>query len=192
MTASAPLPTTEAGIPGFTPGRWAIDQVHSDVSFTVRHMMVSKVRGHFRDFDGEIVTGADPRDSQVNATIQVSSVDTNNEGRDNHVRSGDFFDAATHPTATYRSTRLVERDGDYVVEGDLTLRGITKQVPLTLEVNGFGPDVQGGTRAGFTARGKINRNDFGVSFGAVTNGVVVLGDTIDLTLEIEAILQAAA
>ena len=84
-------------------------------------------------------------------------------------------------------------DGKFaVVDGELTLRGVTKQVPLQVEINGFGPDGQGGTRAGFTARGKINRNDFGVSFGAVTNGVVVLGDTIELTMEIEAILQPAA
>jgi polyisoprenoid-binding protein YceI len=192
MTATAPLSTTQTKVPGYTAGRWAIDQVHSDISFTARHMMVSKVRGHFRDFAGEIVTGSDPRESQVSATIELASVDTNNEMRDNHVRSGDFFDAAAHPTATYRSTGVVEQDGDFLVEGDLTLKGVTKQVPLKLEINGFGPDGQGGTRAGFTARGRLNRNDFGISFGAVTNGVVVLGDHIDLTLEIEAILQPAA
>jgi polyisoprenoid-binding protein YceI len=188
-STSASTPTR---IPGYTAGRWVVDQVHSDISFTARHMMVSKVRGHFRDFEGEIVTAEDPRDSQVTATIQVASVDTNNEGRDNHVRSGDFFDVANHPTAAYRSTGLVEQDGDFVLDGELTLKGITKRVPLNLEINGFGPDVQGGTRAGFTARGSINRNDFGVSFGSVMNGVVVLGDTIDLTLEVEAILQPAA
>jgi polyisoprenoid-binding protein YceI len=193
MTATiTPTTSTPTRIPGYTAGRWVVDQVHSDISFTARHMMVSKVRGHFRDFEGEIVTAEDPRDSQVTATIQVASVDTNNEGRDNHVRSGDFFDVAKYPTAAYRSTGVVEQDGDYVLDGELTLKGITKRVPLSLEINGFGPDVQGGTRAGFTARGSINRNDFGVSFGTVMNGVVVLGDTIDLTLEVEAILQPAA
>lgn len=191
MTATAPATDTET-IPGYIPGRWAIDPVHSDISFTARHMMVSKVRGHFREFGGELVTGTDPRESQVTATIQVASVDTNNEGRDNHVRSGDFFDAATHPTATYRSTGVVVEDGESVLNGELTLRGVSKQVPLRVEANGFGPDPQGGTRAGFTARGRINRRDFGVDFGGVMNGVVVLGDTIDLTLEIEAILQPAA
>jgi polyisoprenoid-binding protein YceI len=191
MTAIAPATDTET-IPGYIPGRWAIDPVHSDISFTARHMMVSKVRGHFREFGGELVTGTDPRESQVTATIQVASVDTNNEGRDNHVRSGDFFDAATHPTATYRSTGVVVEDGESVLNGELTLRGVSKQVPLRVEANGFGPDPQGGTRAGFTARGRINRRDFGVDFGGVMNGVAVLGDTIDLTLEIEAILQPAA
>lgn len=187
MTTATAAPTTE--IPGYIAGRWAIDQVHSDVSFTARHMMVSKVRGNFRDFEGEIVTGEDPRDSQVNALIQVASLDTNNEMRDNHVRSSDFFDTANHPTATYRSTGVRVENGEHVVDGELTLRGVTKQVPLNLEINGFGRDPQGGTRAGFTARGRINRNDFGVSFGSVVDGIAVLGDNIDLTLEIEAILQ---
>jgi polyisoprenoid-binding protein YceI len=182
----------EVAAPGYVAGRWAIDQIHSDVSFTVRHMMVSKVRGHFRDFEGELVTGADPTDSSVTATIKVASVDTNNEARDNHVRSGDFFDAETYPTATYRSTSVTPAGGDFVVDGELTLRGVTKQVPLRLELNGFGPDGSGGTRAGFTAHAQINRNEFGVSFGGVNNGVVVLGDTIDLTIDIEAILQPAA
>jgi polyisoprenoid-binding protein YceI len=187
MTTTAAPTTTE--IPGYIAGRWAIDQVHSDVSFTARHLMVSKVRGQFREFEGEIVTGEDPRHSQVNAVIQVTSVDTNNEMRDGHVRSSDFFDTANHPTATYRSTGVRVEDGEHVVDGELTLRGITKQVPLSLEINGFGPDPQGGTRAGFTARGRINRNDFGVSFGSVVDGIAALGDHIDLTLEIEAILQ---
>jgi polyisoprenoid-binding protein YceI len=192
MTTTA-LPTrTDTAIPGYVAGRWVIDPVHSDISFTARHMMVSKVRGHFRDFEGELVTGEDPRQSQVTATIRVASIDTNNETRDNHVRSGDFFDVANHPIASYRSTGLSLQDEDLVVDGELTLKGVTKEVPLHVEINGFGPDGQGGTRAGFTARGKINRHDFGVSFGAVTNGVVVLGDTIELTMEIEAILQPSA
>jgi polyisoprenoid-binding protein YceI len=194
MTVTAiPTPTpTPTEIPGFTPGRWVIDPVHSDLSFTARHMMVSKVRGHFRDFDGEIVIADDPRESEVTANIQVASVDTNNEGRDNHVRSGDFFDIANHPTATYRATAVLVQDGEYVLDGDLTLKGVTRSVPLQLEVNGFGPDPQGGTRSGFTARGKINRRDFDVNFGGIMNGVTVLGDTIDLALEVEAILQPAA
>jgi len=190
-TAPAPAAQTET-IPGYIAGRWAIDPVHSDVSFSVRHMMVTKVRGHFREFEGELVTGTDPRDSQVTATIQVASVDTNNEGRDNHVRSGDFFDAAAHPTATYRATGLLLEDGESVLNGELTLRGVTKQVPLLVEANGFAVDPQGATRAGFTARGKFNRRDFGVSFGATTDGVALLGDAIDLSLEIQAVLQTAA
>ena len=192
MTTTAVSTPTTIAIPGYVPGRWTIDPVHSDVSFTARHMMVSKVRGHFRDFEGELITADDPRDSEVTATIKVQSVDTNSEYRDNHVRSGDFFDAETYPVATYTSKGLTLDGDDFVLDGALTLRGVTKQVPLKVEVNGFGPDVQGGTRAGFTARGKINRRDFGVNFGGLTNGVVAVGDTIELALEIEAVLQPAA
>ena len=192
MTVTATPTPVQPQIPGYTPGRWVIDPVHSDLSFTARHMMVSKVRGHFRDFDGEIVIGDQPRDSQVTANIRVASVDTNNEGRDNHVRSSDFFDIENHPVATYRSTGVRVEDGEYVLDGELTLKGVTRSVPLHIEANGFGPDPQGGTRSGFTARGRINRKDFDVNFAGVMNGVTVLGDTIDLTLEIEAILQPAA
>ncbi len=191
-TATAATPT--ASIPGYAPGRWVVDPVHSDLSFTARHMMVSKVRGHFRDFDGELFLGNDPLDSKVTANIRVASVDTNNEGRDNHVRSSDFFDIENHPTATYRSTGVRLEDGQYVIDGELTLRGVTRPVPLYLDVNGFGPDptAEGGSRAGFTARGKINRKDFGVNFGGVMNGVTVVSDVIELTFEIEAVLAPRA
>jgi polyisoprenoid-binding protein YceI len=191
MTVSA-APTTETLIPGYKAGSWVIDPVHSDISFTARHMMVSKVRGHFRDFDGELVLGNDPLDSKVTANIRVTSLDTNNEGRDNHIRSGDFFDAENHPTATYRSTGVRVEDGEFVIDGELTLKGVTRSVPLHVEANGFGPDPQGGTRSGFTARGKLNRKDFDVNFAGVMNGVTVLGDTIELTVEVAAILQPQA
>jgi polyisoprenoid-binding protein YceI len=188
MTATA----TAAEIPGYTAGHWAIDPVHSDISFTARHLMVSKVRGHCRHFDGDLVLGDNPLESQVTANIRVTSLDTNNEGRDNHVRSSDFFDVEKYPVATYRSTGVRIDDGDFVIDGELTLKGVTRSVPLRVEANGFGPDPQGGTRSGFTARGKINRKDFDVNFAGVMNGVTVLGDTIELTLEVEAILQQQA
>ena len=190
MTATIAPSATQ--VPGYVAGRWAIDQVHSDLSFTARHMMVSKVRGHFRDFEGEIITGEDPRASQVTATIRVASVDTNNPQRDEHVRSSDFFDSGTHPTATFRSTSVRPDDGGYLIDGELTLRGVTKSITLAAEINGIGPDVYGGTRLGLTARGKLNRSDFGVSFGVVTEGIQVVSDTIELTFEIEAVLQTAA
>ncbi len=191
MTVSA-APITDTLIPGYQAGSWVIDPVHSDISFTARHMMVSKVRGHFRDFDGELVLGDDPLNSKVTANIRVTSLDTNNEGRDNHIRSGDFFDAENHPTATYRSTGVRVEDGQFVIDGELTLKGVTRPVPLYVEPNGFGPDPQGGTRSGFTARGKLNRKDFDVNFSGVMNGVTVVGDIIELTLEVEAILQPQA
>jgi polyisoprenoid-binding protein YceI len=194
MTVTAIPTATLPQIDGYTSGRWVIDPVHSDLSFTARHLMVSKVRGHFRDFDGEVVLAENPLDSHVTANIRVASVDTNNDGRDNHVRSGDFFDAENHPTATYRSTGVRVEDDEFVIDGELTLRGVTRSVPLTVELNGFGPDpmVEGGSRSGFTARGKINRKDFDISFGGVMNGVTVLGDHIELTLEIEASLAPQA
>ncbi len=183
--------STEAvSIPGYVAGTWDIDPVHSEVAFAVRHMMVSKVRGKFDKFSGEIVTGQDLLQSSVTAEIDLSSINTGQEQRDAHIRSADFFDVETYPTMTYRSTGLRAEGDHYVLDGDLTLKGVTRQVPLTLELNGFGPDAYGGTRAGFSATGEINRKDFGVNFSAVQNGVVVVADKITLHLEIEAVLKA--
>jgi polyisoprenoid-binding protein YceI len=182
---------TLTSIPGYVAGTWSIDPVHSEVGFTVRHMMVSKVRGRFRTFSGQIVTGASPLDSSVTAEIDLSSIDTGQEQRDAHIRSADFFEVETYPTMTYQSTG-VRADGDvYILDGKLTLKGVTKDVPLALEINGFGPDAYGGTRAGFTAIGEINRRDFGVNFTAVMEtGGAVVSDRITLQLEIEAVLQS--
>jgi polyisoprenoid-binding protein YceI len=183
---------TLTGIPGYVAGTWSIDPVHSEVGFTVRHMMVSKVRGKFRNFSGEIVTGQNPLDSAVTAEIDLSSIDTGNEQRDAHIRSADFFEVETYSTMTYASTGIRENDGEFVLEGELTLKGVTRSVPLKLELNGFGPDPFGGTRAGFTATGEINRRDFNVNFSApMQNGGVVVADKIILHLEIEAVLQTA-
>lgn len=121
MTATT-TPTTPT-IPGLVPGVWAIDPVHSDVSFTVRHMMVSKVRGGFKSFDGEIVVEDDVVDSSVIATVDVASFDTGNAERDAHIRSADFLDLEQHPTMTYRSTGIRPDGDDYVVDGELTLHG---------------------------------------------------------------------
>jgi polyisoprenoid-binding protein YceI len=182
--------TDTTRIPGLIAGTWDIDPVHSDVSFTVRHMMVSKVRGQFDGFSGEIVTAADVTGSSVTATIDATSINTGNQQRDDHVRSADFFDVANHPTWTYRSTG-VRRDGeDLVVDGELTLKGVTRSVPLALEVNGVGPDAFGGTRAGFTATTTINRNDFGVDIAMpLDGGGVVVGEKVQITLEIQGVLR---
>ena len=179
-------------IPGYVAGVWSIDPVHSEVGFTARHMMVSKVRGRFRNFSGQLATGQNPLDSSVTAEIDLSSIDTGNEQRDAHIRSADFFEVETYPTMLYRSTG-VRRDGDgFVVDGQLTLKGVTRDVPLMLEVNGFGPDAYGGTRAGFTAIAEINRRDFGVNFNAVLEtGGTVVSDRITIQLEIEAVLESA-
>ncbi len=180
--------TTEAGIPGYEAATWTIDPVHSEVGFSVRHMMVSKVRGRFTKFSGELVTGADPLQSSVTAEIDLSSIDTGQDQRDNHIRSADFFEVETYPTMTYRSTGIRVEGGEYVLDGELTLKGVTRSVPLRLELNGFGPDPYGGYRAGFTATGEINRGDFNVSFNApLANGGVVVSEKVQLQLEIEAV-----
>jgi polyisoprenoid-binding protein YceI len=181
---------TLTAIPGYVAGTWSIDPVHSEVGFTARHMMVSKVRGRFRTFSGQVVTGENPLESSVTAEIDLSSIDTGNDQRDAHIRSADFFEVETYPTMTYQSTGVrQDRDG-FVLDGKLTLKGVTKDVPLNLELNGFGPDPYGGTRAGFTATGEINRSDFGVSFNAVMEtGGVVVSEKITIQLEIEAVLQ---
>jgi polyisoprenoid-binding protein YceI len=187
MTAT----TTATAIPGYVAGTWTIDPVHSEVGFSVRHMMVSKVRGKFTTFSGQIVTGADPASSAVTAEIGMASIDTGNEQRDGHIRSADFFEVETYPTMTYRSTGVRLQGGEYILDGDLTLKGITKNVPLSLELNGFGPDPYGGTRAGFTATAEINRRDFVVNFNAaLETGGAIVADKVALHLEIEAILAA--
>ena len=185
------------GIPGYVVGTWTIDPVHSDVGFVIRHLMVSKVRGRFGSFEGQIVTGADPLDSSVTATIDLGLIDTKNKQRDDHIRTADFFEVDKYPTMTYRSTG-VRRDGeDYVLDGDLTLKGVTRPVSLKLEIGGFGADPflvdpLKGARVGFSATGEINRVDFGVSYnGPVPGGGVALGEKVQLILEIEAILQTS-
>ena len=185
---TAVTPTT---IPGYIAGIWDIDSAHSDVSFSVRHMMVSKVRGRFNNVSGRLVTAAELLDSSVTADIDVNSFDTGNAQRDEHVRSADFLHAAQYPTMTYRSTEI-RRDGDdLVVDGELTLHGITRQVPLTLEVTGFGPDPYGGTRMGVSATTKINRKDFGIDTDLpLDGGGVVIGDTVQVSLDIQAVLVA--
>lgn len=184
MTTAA----TETGIPGYEAATWTIDPVHSEVGFSVRHMMVSKVRGRFGTFSGELVTADDPTKSSVTAEIELSSINTGQEQRDAHIRSADFFEVETYPTMTYKSTGVRVEDGEYVLDGDLTLKGVTKSVPLRLELQGFGPDAYGGYRAGFTAIGEINRSDFNISFNApLQNGGVVVSDKVQLHLEIEAV-----
>ena len=184
-------PTT-ASIPGYIAGTWDIDPVHSDVSFTVRHMMVSKVRGRFRTFSGEIVTGEDVTASSVTATIDATSIDTGEEKRDEHIRSADFFEVENHPQWTFRSTGVRADGEDLALDGELTIKGVTRPVTLELEVNGFGPDAYGGTRAGFSASTTIDRNDFGVDIKMpLDGGGVVVSDKVQINLEIQGVLRQA-
>lgn len=182
-----------ATIPGYIAGTWNIDPVHSDIAFSIRHMMVSKVRGQFRTFEGQIVTAENPLESSATATIDLASIDTGDANRDGHVRSADFFDVDNNKTMTFRSTGITAGGDGFVVDGELTLHGVTRPISLDVEANGFGPDAWGGTRAGFSATGEISRKDFGLEFNMpLDGGGVVLGDKVQLSLEIEAVLQAPA
>jgi polyisoprenoid-binding protein YceI len=179
--------TTATRIPGYIAGTWDIDPSHSTVGFSVRHMMVSKVRGNFQTFSGEIVTGENLEDSQVTATVDATSITTGTEQRDNHIRSADFFEVENHPTWEFRSTAVTEN----TLEGELTIKGVTRPVSFDLEFSGFGPDAWGGTRAGFEATTTINRNDFGVDIKMpLEGGGLVVGEKVTVTLEIEGVLRA--
>ncbi|HLG69632.1 MAG TPA: YceI family protein [Chloroflexota bacterium] len=184
--------TAPVQIPGYVAGTWNVDPVHSDVSFSVRHMMVSKVRGRFTKFEGTIRTGGDFLASSVEASIDLNSIDTNNEQRDAHIRSADFFEVEKFPTMSFQSRSIREHGDGYVMDGELTLHGVTRPVELNLEVNGFSKDPYGGMRAGFSASTEINRKDFGIEFNMpMDGGGVVVGDKIQIALEIEAVLQAS-
>ena len=178
-------------IPGYVTGTWTIDPVHSEVGFSIRHLMVTKVRGRFTDFSGTFTTADDPAASSVEATVQLASIDTANADRDAHIRSADFFDVDQHPTLTYRSTGIRADGEGFVVDGELSLHGVTKQVPLQLEVNGFQAVTPfGDSRVGFSATAEIDRRDFGIVFNApLEGGGVALANKVNISLEIQAVLQ---
>ncbi len=177
-------------IPGYVAGTWDIDPVHSHVGFVARHLMVSKVRGNFTKFEGQIVTAEHPLDSTATATIDLTSVDTSNVQRDNDIKSENFLDVANHPTMTFRSTSIRPDGEDFIVDGELTIKGITKTVELKAEVNGFGPDPYGGTRVGFSATGEINRTHYGITTNMVLpTGGVMVSEKIQLVIEVEASLR---
>jgi polyisoprenoid-binding protein YceI len=179
------MATTAPSIPA---GTWQVDTAHSAVTFTARHMMVTKVRGRFKDFSADIVIGEDPLQSTVNATVQMASIDTGDSGRDDHLRTNDFFDIENHPTMTFRSTSLEGSGDEYKLNGDLTIRGVTRPVTFDLEVGGAGKDPWGNTKSGFTATGTINRKDFGVEWNApLETGGVLVGDKVTIEIDIEAL-----
>jgi polyisoprenoid-binding protein YceI len=178
------------------PTKWQIDPMHSAAHFSVRHLMISNVRGEFTKLSGSaVINPADSSKSTVEVTIEAASINTREPQRDEHLRSADFFDVANHPTLTFRSER-VEAQGpeNFKLTGDLTIRGVTKQI--TFEVEGPTAPVKdpwGNTRAGITASAKINRKDFGVAFNALTEtGALVVGEEVKITIEAELIQQAPA
>ncbi|PRX98457.1 YceI family protein [Allonocardiopsis opalescens] len=177
---------TTTTLPGLIAGTWKIDPTHSEIGFTVRHMMVSKVRGRFREFDATLVVAEDPTQSTAEATIEASSLDTGNQQRDDHIRSADFFDAENHPRFSFRSTAVRPDGDDYVLVGELTLHGVTRTVELELEYNGGRKDPYGNDRVGFSLEGEINRRDFGITIEMpMDGGGVVVGDKVKLEIDAE-------
>ena len=171
-----------------TPGVWNIDASHSSVAFVARHLVVSKVRGRFDAFSGAITVAADPLQSTVEATIDVASINTSDANRDGHLKSPDFFDAEQFPTITFTTTSVRPDGDDYVLTGDLTIKGVSKPVELELEFNGVEKDPWGGTRAGFSAETEINRKDWGLEWNVILEtGGALVGEKIKIQLEIEAV-----
>jgi polyisoprenoid-binding protein YceI len=182
--------TTAPSTTGLSAGTWTIDPVHSSIGFSVRHLMVSKVRGTFATFGGAI-TVADDGTPSVTAEIAVDSVSTNNEQRDAHIKSADFFDVDKHPTATFTSSMVRDNGDRYVLDGDLTLKGVTRPVSLDVEFYGVNPGMGHGEVAGFEASVVLNRKDFGIDIDMpLETGGAVVGDKVTVTIEIEALKQA--
>ena len=190
QTNIAELTRTVDGLALPAAGSFELDPSHSHVGFSVRHMM-GKVRGRFASFAGTVTIAEDPVESSVDVTIDVGSIDTRDEQRDGHLRSPDFFDAESHPKMTYRSTGLTSRgDGRYRVAGDLTIKGVTRPVPLDLTFEGVGIDPWGNQRLGFSATGEIDREQFGLTWNqALETGGVLVGKKVKIEIEAQTVRQ---
>lgn len=173
--------------------QWKIDPTHSEITFKVKHLMITTVTGYFKKFDLAVETASDKFDnaSKIEFTADVNSIDTNNEQRDTHLKSGDFFNAGDHPTLKFSGKKYDVNGDEGNLQGDLTIRDITKPVSLHVEFGGLVVDPYGQTKAGFTITGKISRKAFGLTWDAVTEaGNVVVGDEIKLNAEVQLIKQA--
>lgn len=166
---------------------WKIDEVHSDVQFKIKHLVISTVTGSFGKFSAEAETnGDDFEGGKINFSADVNSITTGNEQRDGHLKSADFFDAANHPTLDFVSTKVEKADDGYKVHGNLTLRGVTKPVALNVEFGGTAKDPYGNFKAGFEVSGKINRSEFGLTWGAVTEaGGMVVSDEVKIAANVQ-------
>lgn len=172
---------------------WVMDPMHSEIQFKVRHLVISNVTGSFKKFSGTAVSDSDNiEDAKVNVTVDITSIDTNQADRDAHLRTNDFFNAEAYPEMTFESTSLTKLSGDnYTLRGNLTIRGITKEVELGVEFGGSETDLYGNKKYGFEVTGSINRKDFGISFGAITEtGGVVVGDTVKIMANVQFAQQA--
>ncbi len=168
--------------------KWSIDTIHSTVGFTVRHLVVSKVHGLFTKWQGALeIDGDDLTTAQVEATIEVASVDTREAARDGHLRSPDFFDAANFPQITFKSTKVEKAGDDYKLLGDLTIRGKTHAVTLDVEYSGRAVHPQAGERIAFSAKTSINRKDYGVSFNQILDtGGLAVSEKVDINIDVQA------
>ncbi len=167
-------------------GTWNLDPTHTHIGFTVRHMMVAKVRGSFNDFSAEITVGENPLESSLSAVVQMASIDTGNADRDGHLRTNDFFAIDEFPTMSLVSTGFVDNGGSYTMNADLTIKGVTKPVAFELEFDGVGQDPWGNTKAGFSASATINRKDFGIEWNApLETGGVLVGEQVRIEIDAE-------
>ncbi|SFQ38655.1 YceI family protein [Hymenobacter arizonensis] len=173
--------------------KWVIDPTHSEVQFKIKHLVISTVTGSFKSFQGSIHTEGDTfENANVEFTLDVDSIDTNQEQRDGHLKSEEFFDAAQFPQIKFESTSFIkESDDTYQLHGRLTMKDVTKPVTLVAEFGGSAVDFYGNHKAGFEVSGKINRKEFGLTWGAVTEtGSIVLGDDVKLIANVQLIKQA--
>ena len=169
-----------------TPGTWTIDAAHSSVAFSVKHLMISKVRGSFSGFSGTVTVPEDRLATTVEVTIDPATVNTADANRDAHLKNGDFFDAEQFPSWKFVSKSIRVDGNDYVLTGDLTMRGVTKPVDLEVEFEGVSKDPWGNIKAGFSAQGEVNRKDFGMEYNAaLETGGVLIGEKVKLSFDIE-------
>jgi polyisoprenoid-binding protein YceI len=182
--------TTTSTIPGLVAGTYAVDAAHSEIGFTVRHLM-TKVRGSFKEFAGEIVVKDTLEASTATVTVDLSSVDTRNEQRDGHLRSGDFFDVEKSPKMSFTSTGLRANGDDYVLAGELAIKDVSRPIELAVEFLGVEQNAYGQTIIGFEAGASISRKDWGIDFNVpLEGGKLLVGDKVDIHLDVQAALQA--
>ena len=172
--------------------KWALDAAHSELGFKIKHLMISSVSGRFNSFDVTADTGADDfSNSSISATIDVASIFTNNEQRDGHLRTGDFFEIEKYPNISFKSTSVKKDGDDLEITGDLTMKDVTKPVTLKVEFSGITKDPYGNVKAGFSFAGKVNRKDWGINFNAaLETGGVMLGEEVKYEGEIQLVKQA--
>ena len=178
-----------------TQTKWILDSTHSELGFKIKHLMISNVSGSFKNFNAEVISeGTDFSTAQINLSAEMASIFTNNEQRDAHLRNSDFFEVEKYPELTFKSTKVEKVDSDtYTLHGELTMKGVTKPIKLSVEYNGVAKDPWGNEKAGFVVTGKINRSDWGVNFnGVLETGGVMLSEEVKINSEIQLVKQAVS